>query len=68
MPKIWELIGFGKYKESGERDPGFYWVKHEGQWTIAEWHKDGWVFLQHIGFMKDEWFDKIDEQRILPPE
>jgi hypothetical protein len=69
---IFKLIAFGKYEMITEeikepREDGFYWVKHQGKWTIAEYFQDQWVFLGDIGLMKDEHFDKIHEDRIEEP-
>ena len=72
----WKLVGFGKYEEvkteiMDPREPGFYWVKYQGQWMIAEWieslQSKKWFFLGDIGGMKDEHFDKIHEEKIESP-
>jgi hypothetical protein len=66
------LIGFGKYEQVATevkepRPEGFYWVRYEGSWSIAEYHDGQWVFLHDIGLMKDSSFDKIHEERIEEP-
>lgn len=68
----WQGIGFGKTKliETGIKEPrpeGFYPVKYQGQWTLAEWCKDGWVFIGDISFRGDEHFDMIHEEKIELP-
>lgn len=67
-----KLVGFGKYEEIKEeikepREVGFYWVKFEGKWTIAEWLGERWYFLGDIGAMKDSFFDKIHEEILKEP-
>ena len=68
----WQLIGFGKYKPTqneikGPRPDGYYWIRYQGKWQIAEWFNGQWVFLGDIGLMNDRHFDKIHEEPIEQP-
>jgi hypothetical protein len=67
-----KLIGFGKYEQVKEeikepRPNGYYWVKYQGQWLIAEYADRMWIFLGDIGLMLDYHFDKIHEVKIEEP-
>jgi hypothetical protein len=44
------------------RAKGFYWVKDDEDWYIAEWDRAWWV--NGMSF-KDEDFKEIDENRIM---
>lgn len=52
----WELIGFGKYQEvkteiKEPRENGFYYVRYQGRWMVAEWCSQGWTFLADTSFV-----------------
>jgi len=69
---LFKLIGFGKYERikepiEGERVDGYYWVRQNNAWQIAEYFQKKWVFLGDIGVMKDEHFSDIFEERIEEP-
>lgn len=51
-----------------DRSEGFYWVKYQGAWTIAEWTGGKWLFLGDIGMMNDDFFDDIHEEKIEQPK
>jgi hypothetical protein len=44
------------------REPGYYWVKYEGEWRIYEYYGDGYGW--YLSRTDDE-FDEIDENRIV---
>lgn len=50
------------------REEGFYWVKHEGNWEIAKWYeyvggRFEWDFFDRTQIVDGD-FDEIDERRI----
>ncbi len=51
-----------------ERKPGFYWVKFEGMWTIAEWNRFGndtggyWERIRSDSPCDDSEFDEIGRE------
>jgi hypothetical protein len=50
------------------RQPGYYWVKYEGEWVIAQWWYDKF-FKKHSWQLGDiemdhSDFEEIDEKRI----
>lgn len=54
------------------RQPGYYWVKYKGEWTVAKWAAAGnlsmWIYSGYD--FEDSFFEEIDERRIerqLPP-
>lgn len=56
-----------------KREPGYYWVKHNGQWKIVEYLElldkfYGWSFCGDDDYFGDELFEQIYERRIEPPE
>jgi hypothetical protein len=52
-----------------KRTSGYYWVKYEGSWTVAQYKDNAywWVLTFQTDFEDDE-FDEINEDRILTPE
>jgi hypothetical protein len=55
--------------ENKQREDGYYWVKWEGFWIVAEWHNefDLW-FCPEIVKGTDDCFQAIIETRLIPPE
>jgi hypothetical protein len=58
-----------------ERKEGYYWVKMNGNWTVAEWayqgnvgENFGWDTLGNQFPWEDADMDEINETRILPPD
>jgi len=57
-----------------KREPGFYWVKYEGEWVVSEYrndgHKKGWwvpgAFI--LQCHKDDRFEAIHKTRLIPPK
>lgn len=47
-----------------ERVEGFYWVKYEGEWIIAEYDMNEWYKTGVENFYEDSHLDEIDERRI----
>lgn len=61
------------------RTPGYYWVRYNGQWIIAEYGKFakmvafskdpgwwGWNIIGSDSFLKDDSFSDISEKTIKP--
>lgn len=53
-----------------KREPGYYWVKDDGEWEIAKWFewypgKCEWDYFDRS--RNDEDFEEIDERRIERP-
>lgn len=46
------------------REPGYYWVRDDGEWLIAEWRKGQWSSRNWYS-CDDSWLDEIDERRIV---
>lgn len=50
------------------RQSGFYWVKYDGKWTIAEYTsysgQSEWYVTGNDCYFISEEFDEIDENRI----
>jgi hypothetical protein len=46
------------------REPGYYWVKWDGNWRIGEYCQGDWYLTQHLSHLNDIDFDEIDENRI----
>lgn len=44
-----------------EREPGFYWVKRQGDWSVAELTDSGWQV------MCDEWLFAGSEFEAIGP-
>ena len=48
-----------------KREDGFYWVNHDGAWTIAEFRDFYWM-ISGVGMLKlDSMLLEIDERRIV---
>ena len=55
------------------REPGYYWVKQEDTWFIAEWgeqssygmHYWNWRSIYDTDGCSDAYFEEIDERRIM---
>lgn len=57
-------------EKGSKREVGFYWVKHEDKWIIAEWVEyvgdSFWLYYGFdLGQIRDDWFEEIDERRIV---
>lgn len=52
-----------------QRPSGFYRVKEEGKWTIAEYHSPSgyWASVGEGGNSTDDSWDEIDSERIAMP-
>lgn len=54
------------------RQPGYYWVKIDGQWMIGEFKTDSWYFcdpmMDYPGGHDGDDFEEIDEGRIERPQ
>lgn len=56
------------------RNPGYYWVRFQGQWVIAEYGKFndngslylGWNLIGRDRLYKDDDFSDISEKTIKP--
>ena len=57
-----------------KREDGYYWVKMEGIWEVAEYtqpnqhHEGYWSVIGYIGATDDESMEAIDERRIVRDE
>ena len=53
-----------------ERKSGFYWVKLDGEWIVAEWDSkfNWWDITGWDDSLRDSDFDKINENRIMSPD
>lgn len=51
-----------------KREVGYYWFQYLGTWIISKWASYKW----HDWGTSQEWddkdFEKINEERILPPK
>lgn len=49
-----------------ERERGYYWIKHSGHWTVADYcgHPFGWFVIGSDENRDDEDFDEIDERKL----
>jgi hypothetical protein len=55
-----------------ERQSGYYWVKYEDEWVVAEWQetpyfKLGFAWSYDGNAFEDSEADGINETRIMPP-
>ena len=53
-----------------EREDGFYWVKFNGEWVVAEWVQvcAMWFVPQETGEFPNLCIEQIDERRIVRQE
>ena len=53
-----------------KRESGYYWVKSNDKWIIAEWLPlcQVWASIEYADKYKDSDFDEIDERRIVRQE
>ena len=51
-----------------KREPGFYWVKHEGEWIIADYAFGFWLITGMESSYHDYNFEAIHETRLIPPD
>lgn len=42
-----------------KRDPGFYWIKIFGQWSIGKYRNDYWLIIGELRQFKDEEIEAI---------
>lgn len=47
-----------------KRENGFYWVRINTEWRIAEWLNGHWYLCGRSGFFIDGKFIEIDERKI----
>ena len=50
-----------------KRENGFYWVKWDSEWVVAEWSDSEWGVIWHEYGYPDSEFDEIIEIRLIPP-
>lgn len=50
-----------------ERQEGYYWVKMDGDFIIAEWAYKRWYIINYEMDYTDSCFDFINENRIKFP-
>ena len=48
-----------------KREEGYYWVRNDIEWFIAEWDTYYWHIAGSGSRYKDEYFDEIDERRVV---
>lgn len=47
------------------REEGYYWVKYNGKWMIAEFWRSGlWWLTGALPHYNEEDFEEIDEKRL----
>lgn len=67
-----ELLKTQKTVRSKEvvREPGFYWVKYDDKWEVGQYFNDGmeWMVTVDDEFRKDDFWQEIDERRIIRDE
>lgn len=51
-----------------ERESGYYWVKHNGEWVVAEYRIRYWFYLNMGSGATDAIWDEIDERKIVREE
>lgn len=51
-----------------KREPGFYWVKYEGEWIIADYAFGFWLITGFESSYYDSDFEAIHETRLIPPK
>lgn len=47
-----------------DRKEGFYWVRFNGYFIVAEWQSGQWWTIESEDAFMDEHFEEIDERRI----
>lgn len=47
-----------------KRENGFYWIKWDGRWLIAEYVQGEWYVTQRLSYLDDTDLEEIDERRI----
>ena len=54
------------------REQGLYWTKKDGEWTISLYCRlgihSGWLFFTIQTIQNDDFFEEIDENRIVREE
>jgi len=50
-----------------ERQEGYYWVKHDGDYYIGKWEMKKWFLAEWSHPVSDSWFEFINENRIKYP-
>jgi hypothetical protein len=54
----------GEWEEVMGRQNGFYWVRLDDGWTVANWDGARWWMIGSEMSCKSTDFDEIDERRI----
>lgn len=51
-----------------EREDGYYWVKFDGEWVIAEWTDSRWISAHHSrrGGICSHEITEIDDVKLIP--
>lgn len=55
------------------REAGFYWVRTDNKWIVAEWYEytNGqryWLIPGWDRDFEDDYFEEIDGKRLIPEE
>ena len=50
------------------REEGYYWVKDDGKWVVAQWTGFSWYLFTSDDCYKDIAFEETDERRIERPD
>ena len=53
-----------KQRKRMKREPGFYWVKWDGLWMVAEYAQGDWYLTQRFSILNDIDLEEIDERKI----
>lgn len=48
-----------------EREDGYYWIKTEGDWAVAQWSWDVWYLPGLDYHIRPETIEEIDERRVV---
>lgn len=51
-------------KEEVKRENGFYWIKHDGAWKVAEWDDNGWYLPGLTNTFKDDDFGHVGNYQL----
>lgn len=53
--------------DNKQRELGYYWVKYEGKWVVAEYYMNKFFGTNWRNGLLDSEFDLINETKLNPP-
>ena len=63
MPQASHYFPTGKVDRHKVRQPGYYWVKHRGDWKPAQYSRYGfWMLIGADGSFDEEELDEVGEK------